>query len=95
MSGSVGRSHELDLITVLCRELVKLGLGVGLSDARPAVVIRTGPGNPALLVTVDATGEFFEWHDAQERHPVADLGGTAARVVEYLQTGHVGPQSAS
>jgi hypothetical protein len=73
----------------------KLGVGVGLSDARPAVVIRTGPANPALFITVDASGEFFQWCEAEERHPVADLVGAAARVVEYVQTGQVGLQGGS
>jgi hypothetical protein len=95
MSSVVDHSHELGLITVLCRELVKLGLGVGLSDARPAVVIRTGPGNPALLITVDTAGECFQWCEGEEQHPVTDPAGAAAHVVEYVQAGHVGPESAS
>jgi hypothetical protein len=89
------RNPELGLISELCRELVKLGLGVGLSDARPAVVIRTGPGNPVLLITVDASGEFFQWCDARERHPVTDPAGAAAHVAEYVRACHVGPDSGS
>jgi hypothetical protein len=37
MSGAVDRDPELVLIAGLCRELAKLGLNVGMSDARPAV----------------------------------------------------------
>jgi hypothetical protein len=95
MNSAVSRDPELVLLTELCRELVKLGLGVGLSDARPAVVIRTGPGNPALLITVDGTGEFYEWCEGEERHPVNDPAGAAAHVVEYVQASNGGPGSTS
>ncbi|HZE30597.1 MAG TPA: hypothetical protein VE198_04075 [Actinoallomurus sp.] len=38
---------ELARITTLCREAAKLGPDVGMSDARPAAVIRT-PAEPPL-----------------------------------------------
>jgi hypothetical protein len=54
------RDPGLRLVSGLCRELAKLGLNVGMSDARPAVVIRIGLVNRPLWITVDASGEFFE-----------------------------------
>jgi hypothetical protein len=88
-----GQDRKLELITGLCRELAKFGLSVGLGDARPAVVIRTGP--EPLWITVDASGGFFEWCDAEERHPVTDPAGAAAHVVEYVRAGRVEPDSGS
>ena len=68
-------------IVALCREAAKLGLNVGISDARPAVVIRTRT-KPPLWITVSDSGEFFEWH--QERHPVTDPAGAAALIRKCL-----------
>lgn len=78
------RDRQLQLVTGLCRELSKLGLSVGMSDARPAAVIRTSE-TPPLWITVDASAEFFEWADAEHRHPVADTARTAALISEYAQ----------
>jgi hypothetical protein len=72
---------ELMRIVALCREAAKLGLNVGISDARPAVVIRTA-AKPPLWITVSDSGEFFEWH--QDRHPVTDPAGAAALVRKHL-----------
>jgi hypothetical protein len=85
MSRTVNRDPELILISELCRELAKLRLNVGLSDARPAVVIRTGV-KPPLWITVDASGEFFEWYEAETRHPVSDPAGAAALIREHVKT---------
>ncbi|GAB2813780.1 hypothetical protein GCM10027176_17830 [Actinoallomurus bryophytorum] len=72
---------ELMRIVTLCREAAKLGLNVGISDARPAVVIRTAT-EPPLWITVDDAGEFYEWD--QDRHPVTDPAGAAALVRSHL-----------
>ena len=80
----LSRDAELGALTVLCRELAKLGLNLGLSDARPAVVIRT-KGMPPLWVTVDASGEFFEWCEREKRHAVADPAGAASVLAEYVK----------
>jgi hypothetical protein len=74
-------ASELTWIVALCREAAKLGLNVGMSDARPAAVIRT-VGKPLLWITVGDTGEFFEWH--QGRYPVTDPAGAAALIWKYL-----------
>jgi hypothetical protein len=95
MTRVVNRDPGLRLISGLCRELAKLGLNVGMSDARPAVVIRTGLINPPLWITVDASGEFFEWRDADEQHPVTDLAGAAARIAEHIRNRDLGPTGGS
>jgi len=53
------QDRELVLIIGLCRELTKFGLNVGMSDARPAAMVRTRQ-NPPLWITVDDSIEFFE-----------------------------------
>ena len=82
--GALHHDRELELIAELCRPLAKIGLNVGMSDARPAVVVRTR-NEPSLWITVDPSGEFFEWNEAQQRHPVADPSGAAALVSEQLK----------
>jgi hypothetical protein len=73
------RGGELERIVALCRASARLGLNVGLSDARPAVVVRPRTG-PPWWITVDDEGEFFEWPAAGFRHPVADPAGAAALI---------------
>jgi hypothetical protein len=92
--GALDHDHELELIIDLCRPLAKIGLNVGMSDARPAAVIRTRD-EPSLWITVDPSGEFFEWHEAQHRHPVTDPGGAAALVSEQVKAGQPTPGAAS
>jgi hypothetical protein len=86
------RARELKLITALCRESARLGLSVGMSDARPAAVIRTGVA-PPWWITVDATGAFFEWCTAGFRHPAADPTGAAALIAQRVRA--PGPDEAS
>jgi hypothetical protein len=93
-TGLVSRDPELQLLTGLSRELAKLGLNVGLSDARPAVMIRTSQ-NPTLWITVDESAEFFEWADAEHRHPVDDPPGAAAVISEHAKTWRSGSGEAS
>ena len=80
----LSRDAELGALTMLCRELAKLGLNLGLSDARPAVVIRT-KGMAPLWVTVGASGESFEWCGADRRHAVADPAGAASQLAAYVK----------
>ena len=86
--------RELGLITGLCRELAERGLGVGMSDARPAAVIRT-PGAPPLSITVDASGYFFEWSEGATRHPATDPAGAAALISECVKAERSRPGEAS
>jgi hypothetical protein len=92
MSDAVYRDPELVLLTELCRALAELGLSVGLLDARPAVVIRSPE---PLWITVDSSGEFFEWHDAQRQHPVTDSAGAAALVSQQVNAQRSGPGEVS
>lgn len=85
MSSAIRRDPELVRLTELCREMATLGLGVGLSDAGPKAIVRTNLTRP-LYITVDASSEFFEWCEAEERHPAADPAGAAARIAGYLKT---------
>jgi hypothetical protein len=82
MSDAMCRNPELVLIIELCRELAELGISFGLSDAQPAVEVRTGP-HP-FWVTVDASGEFFEWCEASSQHRAADPAGAAAVIAEQV-----------
>jgi hypothetical protein len=83
MMGPGGKDSKLELITELCRDLAKLGLSVGMSDATPAVMIRTNQ-KPTLWVTVNDSAEFFQWGEPESQHPVSDPVGAAA-----LISGHV------
>jgi hypothetical protein len=85
----LSRDGELEALVVLCRELAKLGLGVGMSDARPAVVIRVS-AEPSVWVTVDASGEFFDWEEPGCRHPVADPAGAAALIAQHIKARPLG-----
>jgi hypothetical protein len=76
--------RELELIISLCRPLARIGLNVGMSDARPAAAIHIRD-EPSLWITVDPSGEFFEWDEAGQRHPVADPAGAAALVSEQMK----------
>ena len=94
MSDAFNRDPKLVLITELCRELAKLGLNVGMSDARPAAVIRPRICSP-LCVTVDASGDFFEWSQSEHRHPVTDSAGAAALISEQVKAQRSGPSDAA
>ena len=78
------RDEEYQAVALLCRELAKLGLNIGLSDARPAVVIRV-KGKSSLYVTLDVSGEFFEWGKPEDRHPVEDPAGAAAQLADDVK----------
>jgi hypothetical protein len=76
-------TSDLKLITALCRESAKLGMNVGMSDARPAAVIRTN-AQPPTWITVGVSDGFFEWQGDGNRHPIADPAGAAARLLKCL-----------
>jgi hypothetical protein len=65
---------ELRLIVELCREAARRGLNVGMSDARPAAVIRTGAA-PWWVTVEDG---FYACPAEGFRHPVTDPSGAAA-----------------
>jgi hypothetical protein len=78
------RDEEYQAVALLCRELAKLGLNIGLSDARPAVVIWV-KGTSSVYVTLDVAGEFFEWGKPEARHPVGDPVGAAAQLAQDVK----------
>ena len=84
--GGFSRERELGVLVELCRELVRLGVKVGMSDARPAVSIRGGLADRKIWIQVDASRNAFVWRrDDHERHTVEDPAGAAARLAEYLE----------
>ena len=91
VSGGFGRDRELSVLAELCRELARFGLSVGLSDARPAVSVRTDLVNPRLWISVSAADEAFVWRrDDEDRHAVDDPAGAAAHIAEYVKARNAG-----
>jgi hypothetical protein len=75
---SIEQTEQLHLLAGLCRELARLGLDVGMSDAKPALSVRLGRGDPRLWVSVNVRDGFFEWRrPGGGRHAVADSAGAA------------------
>jgi hypothetical protein len=81
---SISHKEELRLLSVLCRELVGLGLHVGMSDAKPALSVRLGRLEPWFWISVSATGEFFEW--CRDTHTAADPAGAAHRIADRIRS---------
>ncbi len=77
---SISHKEKLRLLSVLCRELVGLGLHVGMSDAKPALLVRLGCLDPRLWISISATGEFFEWR--RGTHAATDPVGAAHRIAD-------------
>jgi hypothetical protein len=78
------RKEHVEAIVALCRELATRGLNVGMSDARPAVLVRV-KRMPLVHVTIDESGEFFEWDTPLNRHPISDPAGAAAQLAENVR----------
>lgn len=84
---SIDQNEKIRLLAVLCRELAKLGLNVGMSDAKPALSVRLGRLNRRLWISVNATGESFEWcRGARHRHAVADPVGAAQQIAAHVRS---------
>ncbi|MCO6004494.1 hypothetical protein NE236_05825 [Actinoallomurus purpureus] len=75
-----GRNRELELLTELCRELIKFRFQVGMSDARPAVFIRDASGGVSWIIALDESGEHFELHHRERRYLVTDTAGAGAAI---------------
>lgn len=89
MRHAIRYDEELRLLAELCRELVGLGLAVGLRDALPGLTVTTDiPGVP-LYVFVSETGTHFDWNNAAMRHPVDDPVGAARRIAVFLRCDRV------
>jgi hypothetical protein len=90
--GLFDHKGQVRSLAELVRELALRGVSAALSDARPAVYIRTGLVNPSLCITVDNAGEFFEWRNGYNRHTVKDPAGAAAALVAYINVRSAEPQ---
>ncbi|MCO6006182.1 hypothetical protein NE236_14410 [Actinoallomurus purpureus] len=91
MSGSTS-DRKLQTLVALCQELIKLGVKVGLSDARPALSVRGALVERKLWIEIDPTGEFFVWRlDDRVHRAVNDPAGAAAEITEYLNRRDAGP----
>jgi hypothetical protein len=91
MRDGSNRSRDLAPLTELCRELAKLGLDVGLSDAGPAVSVRKGLVGRKLWISVDTSGKSFVWRrDDYCQHDATDPAGAAAHVAAYIKTRDIG-----
>jgi hypothetical protein len=87
MSGALDQDPKLTLIVVLCRELAKLGLNVGISDARPAAVVRA---RASSCVTVDDSQNYYQWQETSNRYPTADPADAAAHIAEAIKAKSLG-----
>ncbi|GAB3959615.1 hypothetical protein GCM10029978_007030 [Actinoallomurus acanthiterrae] len=81
-----GEQHEREirLLTDLVRELVGFGFQVGMSDAGPAVFIRSATGR--LVVVIAVSGDYFEWKSGDDSHLVTDPAGAAAAIAAHVWT---------
>lgn len=80
----LNRERELQALMELARELARLGMNVGMSDARPAVSVRDNLVRPRPWVQVDASRRSFVWRrDEHEHHTIEDPAGAAARLTGY------------
>ncbi|GAA4628683.1 hypothetical protein GCM10023196_046070 [Actinoallomurus vinaceus] len=79
-------NRNLGILVELCRELIKLGVNVGLSDARPALSVRGDLISKKVWIEIDQSGESFVWRrNDQARHSVGDPAGAAAKIAEYVK----------
>lgn len=92
----LNRGRELEALVDLARELARLGVTFGMSDARPAVTVRGNLVRPKVWVEVDASRESFVWRrDDHERHSIDDPAGAAKRLAEFLKNRDAGPDATS
>ena len=82
----INGDQDLGALVELCQELIKLGVKVGLSDARPALSVRGALVARKLWIEVDPVGASYMWRrDDYARHAVDDPTGAAAEIAEYLE----------
>ncbi|GAA4634081.1 hypothetical protein GCM10023196_074200 [Actinoallomurus vinaceus] len=73
---------KVDRLTELCRELVKRGIRVEMSDARPALSVRLRLTTPRVSIQI-ADGAFVWRRDDTDRHAADDVSGAAHRIAAY------------
>ncbi|MCO5967450.1 hypothetical protein [Actinoallomurus soli] len=83
----VGHEQQLAALVQLCQELIRLGVtNVGMSDARPAVSMRTALADRRIRIEVDTSQRTYVWlREHHERHTMDDPVGAAARLADYLK----------
>ncbi|MCO5996040.1 hypothetical protein [Actinoallomurus rhizosphaericola] len=81
----ISHAEKVDRLVDLCRELVKRGIRVEMSDARPAVSARSSPTTPRTAVEV-VNGAFVWRRDGYDRHTAEDVAGAADQIADYLRT---------
>lgn len=89
MTNQSDHSRDLYQLVELCRELAKLGVHVGVSDARPAVSARGQLTDRKVWIEVDG-GSFVWRRDDQARHPADDPAGAATCLADYLKARDTG-----
>ncbi|GAB3987685.1 hypothetical protein GCM10029978_107440 [Actinoallomurus acanthiterrae] len=89
MVNGSGHSRDLCSLVDLCRELAKLDVRVGVSDARPALSVRGDLTARKVWVEIDA-GSFVWRRDDLARHPADDPVGAAACLADYLKNRDAG-----
>ncbi|GAA0345932.1 hypothetical protein NE235_29045 [Actinoallomurus spadix] len=77
-------ADKVDRLTALCRELIKRGVRVEMSDARPALAVRLSLTTPRLSVQM-VDGAFVWRRDDLDRHAADDVVGAAHRIATYLK----------
>ncbi|MCO5994858.1 hypothetical protein [Actinoallomurus rhizosphaericola] len=76
--------QKVDRLTELCRELIKRGIRVEMSDARPALSARFSLTTPRLSVQM-VDGAFVWRRDDTDRHAADDVPGAAHRIADFLK----------
>ncbi|MCO6010040.1 hypothetical protein NE236_34225 [Actinoallomurus purpureus] len=77
-------AQKVARLTELCRELVKHGIRVEMSDARPALSVRSSLTTPR--VSIQMIDGAFVWRcDDTDRHEADDVSGAAHRIAAYLK----------
>ncbi|GAB3987491.1 hypothetical protein GCM10029978_106510 [Actinoallomurus acanthiterrae] len=77
-------AQKVDRLTELCRELVKRGIRVEMSDARPALSVRLSLTTPRVSIQM-VDGAFVWRRDDTDRHEADDAPGAAHRITAYLK----------
>lgn len=78
-------AQKVDRLAELCRELIKREVRIEMSDARPALSVRSSLTTPRLSVQM-IDGAFAWRRDDTDRHTADDVAGAAHRIATYLKT---------
>jgi hypothetical protein len=80
----ISHDEEVRLLERLSAELARLGMESDLRRSLPGLAVTTDvPGVP-LYIFVSESGTYFDWRNAQMRHPVGDVTGAAKKIGGFL-----------